>query len=377
METTTIPNRSLGLRVWVVENTRAQKLQAAKPDVFGTVSVCIIRMVARLANKLGLRLPVCFLRVPTLAALTGGISRIDLNQRNTCYRALVGQKSSKLSEAPAMQPCPLPLSGPDPRPDAGQFLDGNSTVRAFRGLDYAFGNCVINVAGEIRLAFAALFQKTLCGLGSLALQFAPKGSVPVANLVQMGAGVVRSVRIVGNLHDAHVHPKNINRLDLLVLRDINGDIQKPLPFAENQVGLAARIGKQSALPLAADKRHLGASVERPDTHSGWNQVQRKDTSIVGDASVLTEDPLNLLVQLVCVNHLGVEKAHDLSGQRKFVPNLTVESFVERKSAKLLRVPSQLRETIGRTVHSLNRLTQGRRLLRRWQQFNLDSQLHFN
>jgi hypothetical protein len=208
METTTIPNRSLGLRVRVVENTRAQKLQASKPDVFGTVSVCILRVAARLADKLGLRFPVCLLGVSTLTALAGGIARIDLDQRNASYRALVGQKSSKLSEAPAMQPCPFPPSSPDPRSDASQLLDGNSTISAFRGLDDAFGNCMVHVASEIRFTFVALFQKTLSGLRALALQLATKRAIAVANLVQVGARIVRSIRIVSDFYDSHIHPKD-------------------------------------------------------------------------------------------------------------------------------------------------------------------------
>jgi len=363
--------------VRVFESTRAQNFKAAKPQILGTVSIGILCVTTRLTNKLGLRLPVCFLRVTTLVALPGGIARIDLDQRDSCYRRLVGKKAPKLREAPTMQPCPFPPSGPDPRPDARQFLDGNSTVRAFCGLDYAFGNCVINVASKVRLSLATFLQKTFGGLRSFALQLAAKGAIAVANLVQMGTGIVRSIGVVGDLYNTHIHPETIHSLNLFVLRHVNSDIQKPLPLAKNQVGLTARISKQGALLFSADKGHLLAPAKRPDAHGGRNQVQAEDAGIIGNTAVFAKDALNFLVQLVGVHDLCVEQTHDLSGQRKLVSNLAVESLVKWKTAKLLRIPSQLREAIGCAVHGFQRGTQSVCLNWLWQQFNLDSQFHFN
>jgi hypothetical protein len=375
METTTITNRSLSLRVRAVESARAQELQAAKPDVIGTVSVSIFRMATRFADKLGLRFSVCLFSVTALAALSAGISRIDLDQWNTCHRALVSQKASKLSEAPIMQPCPFPLSGPDPRSNAGQFLYGNSTVRAFCGLDDAFGNCVIYVAGKIRLSPAALPQKTLGGFRSFALQLAAKGSIAIANLVQVGTGIIRSIRVVGDLHDAHIHTQTVNSFDLPVLWDFDSYIQEPLSFSKDQVELSARIRKQRALFLTTNKRYLGSTSESPDAYRRSNQAQRQDAGIIGNAAVFSENTLNFSVELVSIRDLGVEQADNLSGQWKLVSNLTVKGFVQREAAKLLHVPSQLRQAIGRAVHSFQCIAQSLRLFWRRQQFNLHSQFH--
>ena len=365
------------LRVWVVVSTRAKQLQAFQPDVARTVRIRIGRVVTLLADKLGLRFPVCLFGVSTLTASAGSISRVNLDQRNTGSFGLVGQKASKLREAPAMQSCPFSSSGPDPRSNASQFLDGNSTIRAFGGLDYAFGNCMINVASKVCLALAAFLQETFGGLCSFALQLSAKGAVAIANLIQMGARIVRSIGVVGNLHDSHVHSETVHGLDLFVFGNVHCDAQKPFALAENQVGLTARVCEQSALLLAADKRHLRSPVERPDTHGRRNQIQRQDAGIVGDAAVLAKDPLNLLVQLVGVNHLGVEKADDLSGQRELVTNLAVVGFVERKATELFRVPSQLREAVRRAVDCFQRGTQGICLFWSRQQFNLDSKFHLN
>lgn len=365
------------LRVWVIEKHPCKQLQAFQPDVARTVRIRIGRVATLLADKLGLRFPVCLFGVSTLAASAGSISRVNLDQRNTGSFGLVGQKASKLRESPAMQSCPFSSSGPDPRSNASQFLDGNSTIRAFGGLDYAFGNCVINVASKVCLALAAFLQETFGGLCSFALQLSAKGAVAIANLIQMGARIVRSIGVVGNLYNSHIHTETVHRLNLLVFRDIDSDVKEPLSVAENQVGLAARVCEQSALLLAAYKRHLGSPVERPDAHGGRNQIQGKYAGVVSNTAVFAKHALNLFIQLVGVNDLGVEEADDLSGQRELVTNLAVVGFVERESVKLLRVPSQLRKAIGGAVHCFQRGTQGIRLNWRWQQFNLDSQFHFN
>jgi len=363
--------------VRVVESTRASHRQTFQSDVGRTVRIRMGRMAARLANKAVSRLPVCLLRVTALTARLAGKSRVNPQQRNASAGALVFQKGTQLCERPTVQLCPLALPSPNPRSDAGEFFNGDHSICAFGERDYASRNCVIGVGCETRLLATALLQEPASRLRSYALELFAKCAVAMANLVQFCAAIFVSIRIRRYFSDTKVDPQNVHGLNLFVLRHVNSDVQKPLSLAENQVGLAARIGKQSTLLLAAHKGHLLAPTKRPDAYSGRREVQAEDTSIVGDAAVLTEDPLNLLVQLVGVNDLGVEQADDLGGQRELVSNLTVVGLVERESAKLLRVPSQLRKAIGGAVHCFQRGTQGIRLNWRWQQFNLDSQFHFN
>ena len=89
--------------------------------------------------------------------------------------------------------------------------------------------------------------------------------------------------------------------------------------------------------------------------------------------MLAKHALNLLVELVGVRHFRVEQADNLSRQRELVSDLTIETLVKRKPAKLLGFPSQLREAVGGGIGRFQRLTQGVRLFWRRLQFNLDSQ----
>jgi hypothetical protein len=200
-------------------------------------------MAAHLTGEHALGFAIRLFSVSTLAASPGGVARVNLDQRYSAQLGLVSKKLAKLGECPTMQPCPLPLSGPYPRTDAGEFFNGNRPIRAFRGLDDALGNYVIRVAGEIRLAFCSLLQQSFGRLGSLALEFAKQGAVAVSHFVQAAAGILSPVRVNGNLDDAQVHAQNIDRLNLLIFGHLDGDIQEPFSPAQDQVCFSVRVGK--------------------------------------------------------------------------------------------------------------------------------------
>jgi len=369
--------KSSYLRVRVVECTRASQCDALQPHISRTVRIRMGRMAARLANKAVSRLPVCLLRVTALTARLAGKSRVNPQQRNASAGALVSQKGTQLCERPTVQLCPLALLSPDPRSNASEFFNGDHPICAFGERDYASRNCVIGVGCETRLLATALLQEPASRLRSYALELFAKCAVAMANLVQFCAAIFVSIRISRYFSDTKVDPQNVHGLDLFVFGNVHCDVQKPLSLAENQVGLAARIGKQSTLLLTAHKGHLGATAKRPDTNRRRNQIQRQNARVVGDAAVLAEDALNLLVQLVGVHNLCVEQTHDLSGQRKLIANLPIVGLVEREAAKFLRVPSKLGQAVRRAVDRLQRGAQSVCLFGRWQQFNLDSQFHFN
>ena len=364
-------------RVWVFESTRASQLQAFQPAISRTVFVRMGRVATRSTNKAVSRLSVCLLSVTALTARLAGKSRVNPQQRNASARALVFQKGTQLCKRPTVQLCSLVLPSPDPRTDTSEVFDGDHSICAFGERHNASRNYVIRIFGKPLFFAAAFLEQTLGGLRSDALQFATKCAVAMANLVQFCTTVFVPIRVHGYFHDAKVNAKNVNRLDLFFFRHFNCDIQEPLPLVKDQIRLAARIGEQGSLPFAANKRHLGTSFECPNAYGGRQEVQAEDAGVVSNAAMLAKHALNLLIQLVGVNDLSVEKAHDLSGQRKFVPNLTVVVFVQRKAAELLRVPSELRQPVCRAVHRLQRLAQSLRLFERWQQFNLDGQFHFS
>ena len=363
------------LRVRVVESTRASQCDAFQPHISRTVRIRMGRMAARLANKAVSRLPVCLLRVTTLTALLARVARINLNEIYSRQLRFVGKKSSQLSERPTVQLCPLALLSSYPLADSIQLLYGDSAFGAFGERDDASRNYMVRIGRKPLFLAAALLQKSISRLRADTLQLATKCSIAVANLIEFCATVFVAVRVHGDFHDAEVNAQNVNSLNLFFFRHFNRDIQKPLLLTQNQVGLATRIGEQDPLLVTADKRHLSATIDRPDTYRGGNQVQGQDARIIGDAAMLAKRALNFLIQLVAVGNFGVQQAHDLSRQRKLIAYLPVKNLVERKPSKLFLIPSQLRQAIASGVCSLQSFTQGQRLLWSRQQLNLDSQFH--
>ena len=359
--------------VRVVESTRASQCQTFQPDVGRAVRIRMGRMAARLANKVVSRLPVCLLRVTALTARLAGKSRVNPQQRNASAGALVFQKGTQLCERPTVQLCPLALPSPNPRSDAGEFFNGDHSICAFGERDYASRNCVIGVSGEARLLAAPLLEQAASRLCSNALELLAKCAVAMANFIQFCTAVFVSIRIRRDFSYAEVNTQNIHSLNLFFFRHFNSDIQKPFVVAEDQIRFTTRIGKQCPLLFTADKWHLGATLDRPDTYRRRNQIQRKDSGVVRNTAVLAKYTLNFLVELVGIRHFRVEQADNLRRQRELVSDLAIETLVKRKPAKLLGFPSQLREAVGGGIGRFQRLTQGVRLFWRRLQFNLDSQ----
>lgn len=359
--------------VRVVESTRASQCQAFQPDVGRAVFVSASSVTARFANKAISGLSVCLFRVAALTALAGRIARVNPQERNTGKLCLVVEHPAQLGKRPAMQFRPLAFPSPDPRTNTSEFLNGNHSIRAFCERDYASRNCVVRVFGKPLLFAAALLQQSLGRLRADALELAAKCAVAMANFIELCSAVFVPVRVGTNVDDTHVHAKHVHRFNLFFFRHFNGDVQKPFAVAENQIGFATRIGKQCSLPFAADKRHLGTPLNRPDAHGGRNQIQRKDSGVVRNTAVLTKHALNFLVEFVGIGNLRVEQADNLRRQRELVSDLAIETLVKRKPAKLLGFPSQLREAVGGGIGRFQRLTQGVRLFWRRLQFNLDSQ----
>jgi putative transposase len=375
METLLDFAKSSDLRVRAIECARAQHFQAFQPDIACTVSIRMVCMAALLANELGLIFPVRFFGVSTPATALGGVLRVHSDQRNTGSLRFVGQKAPKLREAPTVQVCPLPLSGPDPLTNAAEVFDGNRAICAFRGLDYAFRNTMVYVGHEACLAVAALLEQALGRLCTLLLELAAQGAVAMAHLVDGATRVTATVGIESNFDNPHIHAERVHRLDLFLLRHFHGDVQEPLPIPENQIGFTSRKLQKFALRLAADKRHLLPSTQRPDAHCGFRQIQTQDAGIVSDAAVVPKEPLHLPVQLVGVRDLGSQQAHHLRRKRKLIANQSVELLVNRKPAELLGLPGQFREPIHRTVGGLQRLSETLGLRRSRQEFHLHGQLH--
>jgi hypothetical protein len=322
-----------------------------------------------------LGLSIVFLSVAALTASPGGVAWVDLHEADAREYRLVFEKRSQLCERPAMQFCPLPPSGPDPRADATEFFDGDGTIRAFSGLDNALGNNMVCVAGEIRLTFRSLFKESQSGLGADLLEFLSQSTVAMPHLIQCTAGVAGAVRVAGNFYDPQIDAKAIDGGMFPVLGNVHRDIQIPLAMPENQIRFPVGIRQQEPGSFTADKRHFFTTVNGPDANSRWYGFNHKDTGVVSDTSMPSKDSPGLPVQFVGVCNFGNEQTGDLGRNSESIAEGTVKHFLQWKSAKLFGLPRQFRESIGGGVRGFNGFAKTNRLLGIWQKFYLHRQFH--
>lgn len=363
------------LRVWVVESTRAKQRVPFQAHVTRSVFVRMDSVATSLAHKTISRLAVCFLGVAALAATLGSVTRVNGDQLYACELRFVGEESTQLGEGPTMQLCPLALSSPDPRANTTQVLKGDSTVRAFCERDDASRNYMVRIGGEPTLLTVALLQQPTRGLRFFPLELATQRPISEPNFVQFGSAVFVPVAIGSDLHDAQVHAEAIDGSVFPFFRNLHGDIQEPLIPAKNQVGLAPLVNEQCAGIGSADERNLGATGHRPDAHRGFRQLDGEHAGIVSDAAVLAKRASSFLIEFVGICHLGDEQASRLGREREAVPNLAIVEFVQWEAPEFFGLPREFGKPVASGVDGFQRDAQPNRLFGRWEQFDLDSQLH--
>ena len=100
----------------------------------------------------------------------------------------------------------------------------------------------------------------------------------------------------GDVHDADVHAEPTEDLLLLDIRNLDGDEEIELRAAQHEIGLAALMGKKSALMLAADERDGLPTRESPEAYGVC--LPRQDSLIVRNRSERTKGSPSLPIRLV-------------------------------------------------------------------------------
>ena len=129
-----------------------------RPDCFGPASyysrrvdVGIRGMAAREARKHVAGLSVGLLGVAANAALSRGVSRVDVADRKPDTRGLVGDLRLKVAEGPRVQDTSLRPGSPYPRAYTVEVLEGDPARGAFGRGDDLLGDTVIHMRGEATL----------------------------------------------------------------------------------------------------------------------------------------------------------------------------------------------------------------------------------
>ena len=101
----------------------------------------------------------------------------------------------------------------------------------------------------------------------------------------------------------------------------------------------------------------------------------EDTAIVWNGTMCTKHPLPLAIYLIAVTDLGNHPDDRLGGKKKQILDTEVESFLNGVlvESTMLRYPVAYK--VGRLIGTLKSLEQGRFLLGRGTQLDLNGQYH--
>lgn len=345
-------------------------------DDAGCVGIGIIGESARFAGERVPSLSVRLGSMTTGGTCSTGITRINERHRNTDEPALVCDLSLKIRKCPRMQDAPLAFSNSYPVTNKAKVFHRDTASGAFSLSNYLFGNHMVLVVHETRLATLKPIENTTSrtsasGLQSLSL---PPTSFPNASDLA-SASIGSSIRVLGQVHKAEINPEPVERLSLLSVGNIHRHVQVPLSSLQDQIRLAAPKLKELALAISAHIRQMFYSAaNRPDTHRGFAQLEIEDFVIVGDGAKRPEGALRVMIQLVRVEDLCDQTDNWLRGKlRKLSAKLLVKQAVHWKLLKLLRFPSQLRKPVAGLIHRLKSELQ--HLFLSWcrKKFKLDGQ----
>ena len=352
-----------------------------RPDHFGPASyyprrvdVGIRGVAAREAHEQVAGLSVGLLGVAANAALSRGVSRVDVADRKPDTRGLVGDLRLEIAKGPRVQDASLRPGSPYPHAYAVEVLEGDPARGAFGRGDDLLGDTVIHMRGEATLLEPPFAKQPLRALRPFALKLSPEPIGASAKAIQVGTGEVLAVARGGNVHDADVNAEPTEDLLLLDVRDLNGDEEVELRTAHHEVCFASFVGEERALMLTADERDGLPPQESPE--AGRIDLPGQDACVVRDRPERAESSPRLPVQLVGVRHLG-GCAHDhLRGQvGKGCAGFDVGDFVQRELAEDLLVPSLARDPVACLVRAPHRGRERLRLIGRRPKFHLHDKLH--
>ena len=337
--------------------------------------VCVVSVSTGRTKEGTLVRTIGFINTTAHGACSTGIPRVDGDHRNTSKRGFVADKRTQLSERPGGLCSALRFSSLDPRAYAGQFFDGDSSLRAL-GLCYKFrGNAVVCVASEPGFFSLPVREESLCRLRAFALQAGTKPAVSTAESVYHSPGEDFAVGVHGNTDNAHVYTENAVKVPRFGSFDIAGGKQVENAVHEGEVGLSLSGLKKLFCSFAAGKRYLHATGDRPDRNNLPVGVPAKNAVIKSYSAVSFEGTLAFLVKFVSRGHLFGAQHSDLGGKPEVRPGREIGQLLKPELPERTSIPCLLGDVVTGAVSCFKGFFQSSILFLRRQEFYLSGHLH--
>lgn len=310
---------------------------------------------------------------PTGGATLRGIPGVHHENGDSRESRLVLNEGAELVEGPRVLLTTLRPANPDPRANALEFFEGNSSLRAFGLRHQPDANAVVYITGEAALLPPPLSKQPFGRPGAQGLESRSELGVALTEPVDPPTCVGVAIGVGGDVHDTQVNAQDVSRFHHRGLLDITDGIEVEVPVPVDQVGLSVARGQQLSLALASDVRDglpaLGSQDRDPVV-----QVA-EDTVVVGDAAVEAECTLGLPVELVGVGYLSDSADRHLGAEAAVSSDLIVRELMQLVLAEDLFPPGEGADSIASPVGALQGLGESRGLFGIGEEFEVHYQLH--
>lgn len=299
---------------------------------------------------------------------------IDEEDWNPSLKRFVRNERIKLGKPPVMQPCSLSALGRYPRANTREIFKGNCSLGAFRLLHELFGNAVVRVLLKSSLSTGNLAELPASCPRPLTLKVPSAMGVTAAAPFDVITGEGLPIRVDRKVYDTQVDTKNIAGLDRSSFSNITSRNDKKLATLHLEIDFALSISEELPLVLSANKRHLDATINRPDGNHIVG-THPKNTVVEWLGCDRSEPVLVLLVPLVTGSNFGDALNNNLRRKPGGRSDRSVGDLMNCETVEGFLLPSVVADIVAGGVSRPQRLQQRRPLFQGWQELYRGYQLH--
>jgi len=342
-------------------------------------------MATRQTEEAILRRAVGLLTVAALIAGATRIARVDCDEEDTVELGLVRQEGPQLVECPSAHLRTLAFAEPGPAADPRQLFDGDPASGVFGACDDLLGDDVVLVLTEPLFAIPNPPQRTAGVAPRTALVVAsyllPEGSTGAVVLHPHGLhrvpGETFTIGCRGEVGDPQVNTKKIGEVLRVQGFNVAGGVQEEHSVDETQIAFALSSTEQLSLPRTTREGDLDTSLDGPDANDLLVHLPGHQAVVVGNATLGTESPLRLLIDLVGVGNLGDGTDGGLGREPKRLAPLMVAEVVESVLSESLGLLGSRTQPVAQGIRRNQGTGKKLRLLRRRKQLDLGDELHIS
>ena len=302
------------------------------------------------------------------------IARINIDDRDTSARGLVGDKCAKLSKGPIMQAVAIFAAGRNPCADMRQLFQRNAAQGAFSINHNSLRNYVVCVFLKPRLFARQFLETTLSRLCSALLKpGAALGGLP-SSAFDFVARVNLSIARGGERNNAEIDSKPIGGFETFSLGNIACAGKQPFSAHEAQINLSLAEGKQVALMLAGDELELYTAFDCPDRNR-IVALETENTVVIGLCGVGAKNRSDVAVDLERIGDLGDAANGSLSSQIEIDASIGIGELVDVKLAEDAISKTVSRDSRTSLVTAFQRRPKDGGLVERRQELDGCDELH--